>query len=97
MPISVSFDGRPFHFIGVGGIGMSALAYILTKRNLPVSGSDVRLTHITRRLQEAGAKVFVHQEAANLDYFLPTQVQSLEASVMAPVDPGSASAMGRNL
>ena len=70
MPISVSFDGRPFHFIGVGGIGMSALAYILTRRNLPVSGSDVRLTHITRRLQESGAKIFVRQEAANLDYFL---------------------------
>jgi len=73
MPISVSFDGRPFHFIGVGGIGMSALAYILTRRNLPVSGSDVRLTHITRRLQEAGAQVFRQQEAANLDYFLGQQ------------------------
>jgi UDP-N-acetylmuramate--alanine ligase len=70
MPISVSFDGRPFHFIGVGGIGMSALAYILTKRGFPVSGSDVRLTHITRRLQDAGAKIFWSQEAANLDYFL---------------------------
>lgn len=69
MPNSVSFDGRPFHFIGVGGIGMSALAYILTKRNLPVSGSDMRLTHITRRLQEAGTKVFWQQEATNLDYF----------------------------
>lgn len=71
MPISVDFDGRPFHFIGIGGIGMSALAYILTKRNLPVSGSDLRLTHITRRLQEAGAHIFWQQEAANLDYFLP--------------------------
>ncbi|WP_313654016.1 Mur ligase domain-containing protein, partial [Planktothrix agardhii] len=29
MPISVDFSGRPFHFIGIGGIGMSALAYIL--------------------------------------------------------------------
>ncbi len=70
MPISVDFTGRPFHFIGIGGIGMSALAYILTKRNLPVSGSDLRLTHITRRLQEAGAHIFWQQEAANLSYFL---------------------------
>ncbi|HZG37321.1 MAG TPA: UDP-N-acetylmuramate--L-alanine ligase [Nodosilinea sp.] len=69
MPISVDFTGRPFHFIGIGGIGMSALAYILTKRNLPVSGSDLRLTHITRRLQEAGAHIFWQQEAANLSYF----------------------------
>ena len=78
MPISVSFDGRPFHFIGVGGIGMSALAYILTKRSLPVSGSDVRLNHITRRLQDSGAKIFVHQEAANLDYFLADAPHHLE-------------------
>lgn len=70
MPISVDFTGRPFHFIGIGGIGMSALAYILTKRHLPVSGSDLRLSHITRRLQEAGAHIFWQQEAANLSFFL---------------------------
>jgi UDP-N-acetylmuramate--alanine ligase len=69
MPISVDFNGRPFHFIGVGGIGMSALAYILTKRGLPVSGSDLRLTHITRRLQEAGAHIFWQQDATNLECF----------------------------
>jgi UDP-N-acetylmuramate--alanine ligase len=94
MPISVSFDGRPFHFIGVGGIGMSALAYILTKRDLPVSGSDVRSTHITRRLQEAGAKVFVHQTASNLDYFAPAPVQPLEVTATAGV--GRASQAGGN-
>ncbi|HIK44501.1 MAG TPA: UDP-N-acetylmuramate--L-alanine ligase [Leptolyngbyaceae cyanobacterium M65_K2018_010] len=70
MPNTVDFNGRPFHFIGIGGIGMSALAYILTQRNIPVSGSDLRLTHITRRLQEAGARIFWQQEAANLRYFL---------------------------
>ena len=69
MPNSVDFNGRPFHFIGIGGIGMSALAYILTKRGIPVSGSDLRLSHITRRLQEAGAHIFWQQESANLQYF----------------------------
>jgi UDP-N-acetylmuramate--alanine ligase len=82
MPISVSFDGRPFHFIGVGGIGMSALAYILTKQDLPVSGSDVRLTHITRRLQEAGTQVFVPQEASNLDYFIAETPRTLTPPVV---------------
>lgn len=77
MPISVDFTGRPFHFIGIGGIGMSALAYILTKRDLPVSGSDLRLTHITRRLQEAGAHIFWQQEAANLSYFLNPKTSAL--------------------
>ncbi|HEY9877492.1 MAG TPA: UDP-N-acetylmuramate--L-alanine ligase [Leptolyngbyaceae cyanobacterium] len=69
MSKSVDFGGRPFHFIGIGGIGMSALAYILTKRKLPVSGSDLRLTHITQRLQEAGAHIFWQQEASNLSFF----------------------------
>jgi UDP-N-acetylmuramate--alanine ligase len=67
---AVDLSGRPFHFIGVGGIGMSALAYILTQRKLPVSGSDVRATHITQKLQDLGAHVFWQQDAANLDYFL---------------------------
>lgn len=66
---SVDFSGRPFHFIGVGGIGMSALAYVLTQRQLPVSGSDVRLSHITQRLQEAGAHIFWSQEPENLRFF----------------------------
>ncbi|MGB3136813.1 MAG: UDP-N-acetylmuramate--L-alanine ligase [Nodosilinea sp.] len=80
MPIPVDFSGRPFHFIGIGGIGMSALAYILTKRKLPVSGSDLRLSHITRRLQEAGAHIFWQQEAANLSYFPGVQQASTATS-----------------
>ncbi len=66
---SVDFSGRPFHFIGVGGIGMSALAYVLAKRKFPVSGSDQRLSHITQRLQGEGVHVFWSQEPSNLDYF----------------------------
>ncbi|MGI0486304.1 UDP-N-acetylmuramate--L-alanine ligase [Pantanalinema rosaneae CENA516] len=69
MPNSVDFGGRPFHFIGIGGIGMSALAYVLAKRGLPVSGSDLRLSHITQRLQENGAHIFWSQEPANLEFF----------------------------
>lgn len=69
MPNSIDFSGRPFHFIGIGGIGMSAIAHILTRRKLPVSGSDIRLTHITQRLQEQGAHIFLSQEAENLTYF----------------------------
>ncbi|MEM8612751.1 MAG: UDP-N-acetylmuramate--L-alanine ligase [Cyanobacteria bacterium P01_H01_bin.105] len=66
MPMAVDFSGRPFHFIGVGGIGMSALAYVLAQRQVPVSGSDCRLTHITRRLQEKGVRIFWSQEAENI-------------------------------
>jgi UDP-N-acetylmuramate--alanine ligase len=66
---TVDFNGKPFHFIGIGGIGMSALAYILAKRHLPVSGSDLKSSHITRRLEEVGARIFNSQEATNLDVY----------------------------
>ena len=65
----VDLNGRPFHFIGIGGIGMSALAYIVAKRQLPVSGSDLRTSHITDRLEALGAKIFARQEASNLASF----------------------------
>jgi len=68
---SVDFSGRPFHFIGIGGIGMSALAYVIAKRHLPVSGSDIRSSHITERLETVGAHVFVGQDAAHLEFFQP--------------------------
>ena len=66
---SIDFNGRPIHFIGVGGIGMSALAYVLARRNLPVSGSDLRRTNIVDRLESVGVKVFLEQTAANITSF----------------------------
>ncbi|MEM6449165.1 MAG: UDP-N-acetylmuramate--L-alanine ligase [Cyanobacteria bacterium P01_D01_bin.105] len=66
---SVDFSGRPFHFIGIGGIGMSALAHVLASRGLPVSGSDLRLSHITKRLEAKGAHIFNQQQAENLAFF----------------------------
>jgi UDP-N-acetylmuramate--alanine ligase len=69
MSKSVDFCGQPFHFIGIGGIGMSALAYVLAKRQIPVSGSDLRATHITQRLQAVGAHIFSSQQASNLEFF----------------------------
>jgi UDP-N-acetylmuramate--alanine ligase len=81
---TVDFSGRPFHFIGVGGIGMSALAYILAQRQLPVSGSDVRPNHITKRLQAVGTYIFDRQEATNLEFFnLPDRNPEPALSILA--------------
>ena len=66
---SVDLSGRPFHFIGIGGIGMSALAQVLAGRNVPISGSDLRLNHITQRLEKLGAHIFEGQLAQNLNFF----------------------------
>ncbi len=70
----IDFGGKPFHFIGIGGIGMSALAYILAKRNLPVSGSDIRLSHITQRLEALGTQIFGSQEGKNLEFYQPVSL-----------------------
>lgn len=82
---SVDFSGRPFHFIGIGGIGMSALAYILANRKLPVSGSDISLSHITQRLQEQGAHIFLSQDAANLMHFRSPAEPVVESTRSASV------------
>ena len=57
----------PWHFVGIGGIGMSAIARILLARGEAVSGSDVRETPLIARLREEGARVTVGHDAANVD------------------------------
>ena len=69
MANAIDFGGRPIHFIGIGGIGMSGLAYVLARRGLPVSGSDLRSNNITQKLAAEGAHIFLAQNASNLDYF----------------------------
>ncbi len=46
------------HFVGIGGIGMSGIAELLLNLGYKVSGSDLKLSHITRRLEKKGAKIF---------------------------------------
>ncbi|MGF1480548.1 MAG: UDP-N-acetylmuramate--L-alanine ligase [Cyanophyceae cyanobacterium] len=88
---TIDLSGKPFHFIGIGGIGMSALAYILAKRHIPVSGSDLRVNHITERLESVGARIFSRQEDTNLDIFQSTanQRRPLSATVRAQSFRGS--------
>ena len=81
----VDLNGKPFHFIGIGGIGMSALAYIVARRQLPVSGSDVRSSHITDRLETLGVKIFDSQNASNLSFFSSATVKRNQP---LPVTPG---------
>jgi len=54
------------HFIGIGGVGMSAVARIMVARGLPVSGSDAKDLPVMAELAAAGARIAVGYEAANL-------------------------------
>jgi UDP-N-acetylmuramate--alanine ligase len=55
------------HFIGIGGIGMSALARLVLARGIKVSGSDREDSAITHELRDLGAHVFIGHEAKNVD------------------------------
>jgi len=93
----VDLNGKPFHFIGIGGIGMSALAHIVAQRQLPVSGSDLRSSHITDRLETLGVKFFNSQDASNLDYFKTSPLKKSEPlPVTSGVQPETASAPSSN-
>ena len=54
------------HFIGIGGIGMSALARHFLAEKKIVSGSDRDLTPLTKTLSGEGIQVFGEQVAANI-------------------------------
>jgi UDP-N-acetylmuramate--alanine ligase len=54
---------RKIHFVGIGGIGMSGIAELLLNLGFSVSGSDLKATAVTRRLEQLGARIFVgHRE-----------------------------------
>jgi UDP-N-acetylmuramate--alanine ligase len=55
------------HFVGIGGSGMSGIAEVLLSLGYKVSGSDVKPTPVTERLQKLGAKIFVGHQAANVE------------------------------
>ena len=48
---------RHVYFIGIGGIGMSGIAEVLLNLGFRVSGSDLRITKFTRRLEDLGASI----------------------------------------
>lgn len=57
---------KNFHFIGIGGIGMSALARILIEKKCCVSGSDLKRGKMIEALEEMGAKVRCPQSEDNI-------------------------------
>ena len=54
------------HFIGIGGIGLSALARFLHHNGHSVCGSDMKDSPITKELIKEGIEVFFPQRAKNI-------------------------------
>ncbi|MCQ8129385.1 UDP-N-acetylmuramate--L-alanine ligase [Methylomonas rivi] len=54
------------HFVGIGGTGMSGIAEVLSNLGYSVSGSDIKASPVTERLQGMGVKVYFEHTAANV-------------------------------
>lgn len=55
-----------YHFIGIGGIGMSGLAHLLLSQKLSVTGSDISFNPIIENLIKEGAVIHRGQAAENI-------------------------------
>lgn len=54
------------HFIGIGGINMSALAEICINKGYNVSGSDMQESYLVDNLRSLGAKITIGQKKENI-------------------------------
>ena len=57
---------KKIHFVGIGGIGMSGIAELLHNMGYIVTGSDVKESENTRRLQDLGIEVCLFHSKDNL-------------------------------
>lgn len=79
-----------FHFIGIGGIGMSGLARILLARGYRVSGSDAAESENTRSLASAGATIVRGHADPTLAGLADVLVTTRRAEVNAAAEIGAA-------
>src|SRR5581483_3933795 len=60
------FKPQHVHFVGIGGIGMSAIAEVLLTLGYQVSGSDLRLSPITEHLSKLGGTIYLGHRRENV-------------------------------
>jgi len=56
---------RRIHFVGIGGVGMCGIAEVLLNLGYEVSGSDLKASPVTERLESFGAHIFIGHRAEN--------------------------------
>jgi UDP-N-acetylmuramate--alanine ligase len=87
------FKPQHVHFVGIGGIGMSAIAEVLLTLGYQISGSDVRASATTDRLSNMGATVMIGHCAENIDSAKAVVV----TSALDPSNPEVAEARRRQI
>lgn len=56
-----------YHFIGIGGAGLSPIARVLLERGHTVSGSDLLLSPMAQELRDMGVEVMIGHRADQVD------------------------------
>ena len=59
------FIRKHIHFVGIGGIGMSAIAQVLFQKGFKVSGSDISQNQITKNFKKI--KIYYSHNAKNIN------------------------------
>ncbi len=62
-----TLENKMIHFVGIGGIGMSAIAENLWASGIRVQGSDIKRNATVQRLEEKGITVFIGHQEANVE------------------------------
>ncbi len=57
---------KHYHFLGIGGIGMSGIAHLFLKKGYRISGCDVKETKIIHDLRASGVEVFIGHSPEHL-------------------------------
>lgn len=68
--------GKKIHFVGIGGIGMSALAQMFLDHGASVTGSDRDISPVTELLETKGITVLTPQKTENVALDTDTLVYS---------------------
>lgn len=63
----MSTRAQTVHFVGIGGVGVSAVARVLHAQGVRVQGSDVRESQLTLALRALGIEVAIGHAPGNID------------------------------
>ncbi len=89
----MSWEGRRIHLIGIGGAGMSGLAWACHRLGAEVTGSDRSESSYVSRLRRAGIEIMVGHDASNL----PDLAEIVVSTAIPEENPELAAARERGL
>ncbi|MFT5703976.1 MAG: UDP-N-acetylmuramate--alanine ligase, partial [Rickettsiales bacterium] len=92
--LAKKYSSGKIHFIGIGGIGMSAIALILSRIGCNIQGSDLTQNNNTKTIEALGIECFVGHKTENLT---DDVVLVVETSIVKPTNPEILQAKSRNI